>query len=104
MASRGGAIMPGADKGIGYTQHMVAILVIIAYLGLVILLCLRSVPTENKEPLEIVLGVLGASFGAVVAFYFSSTASSRQKDSTIAEMAAPLPAPIINADQKPSGT
>lgn len=81
------AVSTNQSKGIGYTQHVVAVMVLCAYIALVGVLCWHSVPPENKEPLEIVLGVMGTAFGGVIGYYFGSTSASREKDQTISNLA-----------------
>lgn len=70
------------------TQHMVALLVVSVYAGLVGVLSFHSVPGENKEALEIVLGVLGSAFGGVIGFYFGSSTASRASTDALAAVAA----------------
>ena len=73
---------------------MVAILVIGGYFGIALILAFRSVPAENKEPLLMVVGALGAAFGAIVAFYFTAPPAGVRASDTVQSPAIP------NGEQK----
>lgn len=89
-----------ADKAVTPIEHTIAVIVIAGFFGLVGLLAWHAVPAENKDALNISFGALAAAFGSVVAFYFSSTARSREKDQAVTQMAeaaakaAPVVAPV----------
>lgn len=81
-------LAPGRAR-ITPTQHMVAMIVVLGFFALIGLLAWHSVPAENKEALEIVLGTLASAFGAVIAFYFTSTGGTRAATPTPQQGAAP---------------
>lgn len=83
-------------------QKFVATFVLAAFLGVILLMSWHTVPAENKDMLETLIGFIGGAFTAVVAFYFGSTSSSHTKDQTIAAMTAvPPAAPLFPERQSP---
>lgn len=72
----------------GDTQKYVASFVLFAFVGVTLLLCWHSVPPENKETLDLLIGFIGGAFTGVTGFYFGSTQTSHQKDQAIQAMAA----------------
>lgn len=66
---------------------ILALVITIGFFGVVVVLATRVAPLDNREILSIVVGVLGASFGAVVQYYFGSSKSSQSKNDVIARLA-----------------
>lgn len=66
---------------------ILALVITIGFFGVVVVLATRVAPLDNREILSIVVGVLGASFGAVVQYYFGSSKSSQAKNEVIARLA-----------------
>jgi hypothetical protein len=66
----------------------IALLIILLFGGVFGLLLLRPITlSEGTSALvNMAFGFLGAAFGAVVTFYFGSSASSQKKDDTISQM------------------
>jgi hypothetical protein len=62
-----------------------AILVTLGFFGVLGYLLVAGKPQQGGDALLIMLGALGASFGAVVQFYFGSSASSQSKDGMLAK-------------------
>lgn len=69
------------------TQGIISIAVIATMVGVIALICWHSVPVENKDALEILIGVLAGSYKDVIGFFFGSTSSAHEKDSAIAAIA-----------------
>ena len=67
---------------------ILALVITIGFFGVVVVLATRVAPLDNREILSIVVGVLGASFGAVVQYYFGSSKSSQSKNDVIARLAS----------------
>ncbi len=64
---------------------LLAVLVTLGFFGILIGMMTGSLKTTgNTEALLIMLGALGAAWGAVVQFYFGSSASSQSKDRLLA--------------------
>lgn len=61
-----------------------AILVTLGFFGILIGLMTDELSTANQEPLLIMLGALGAAWGAVIQFYFGSSAGSVAKNELLA--------------------
>lgn len=60
------------------------ILICAMFMATVIALFWREPPAGAKEPLLILVGTLGAAFGAVVNFWFGSSSGSARKDELLA--------------------
>lgn len=71
-----------------YGTLIIAVAILTTFLAMLLVMSFHSVPTENKELLDTLLGFLGGSFTAVGTYYLGSTAGSKSKDNTIAAMAA----------------
>lgn len=67
---------------------ILALVITTGFFGIVVVLATRVAPLDNREILSIVVGVLGASFGAVVQYYFGSSKSSQSKNDVIARLAS----------------
>lgn len=81
-----------------YGTLIVAAMILTTFLAMLLVMSFHSVPTENKELLDTLLGFLGGSFTAVGTYYLGSTAASKAKDTTIAAMsatAAQPPSPAV---------
>ncbi len=66
---------------------------IFCFTATVLLLCFHAVPPENKDMVNIFLGVEGTFSSGVVGYYFGSSKSSADKDVTIANSTLNQPAP-----------
>lgn len=49
-------------------------------------LIFQSIPSNNRDALLMLLGIVSANIGQVTSFFFGSSASSRQKDEVISKM------------------
>lgn len=65
-----------------FTGLMTAISVVILAIVAIALgiMLFRPVPNENRELVSLILGAILGSLGTVVAFFFGSSKSSRDKD------------------------
>ena len=60
-------------------QYVLGSLIVTGFFVLLIVLVYSSVPTENKEILNLVIGALIGNFGAVVSYYYGSSKGSADK-------------------------
>ena len=60
-------------------KYTLAGLITLAFFGLLYLLLIHGVPTENKDILNITVGALISAFTGVVAFFFGSSQGSQDK-------------------------
>ena len=58
----------------------------IAFFGVILALIFRTVPTESRDTLLILLGALTVGWKDVYGYYFGSSAGSAKKDETIAKL------------------
>ena len=72
-----------------YTPKLLALAVTVGFFGLLGAMTKLEIPVANREILFIMIGALGASFGAVIQYYFGSSDGSKQKNSILAEKIAP---------------
>ena len=49
-------------------------------------LIFQSIPSNNRDALLMLLGIVSANIGQVTSYFFGSSASSRQKDEVISKM------------------
>jgi hypothetical protein len=61
-----------------------AVLVTSGFFGILIGLMTGDLKLSDNQPLLLMLGALGSSWGMIVSFYFGSSASSQAKDGVIA--------------------
>jgi hypothetical protein len=82
---------------------ILALCIVILFGGVFAILLLRPITlTEGASALvNMAFGFLGAAFGAVVTFYYGSSASSQTKDATINQMATTAAAGTGNGNQPP---
>lgn len=64
-----------------------AVMITLGFFGILIGLMTNDLSTANNEPLLIMLGALGAAWGAVVNFYYGSSAGSAAKSELLANKA-----------------
>jgi hypothetical protein len=67
-------------------MYMLGGIIVLGFLGLLIYMTKYEIPGTNKDILNILIGVLGASFTQIVQFLFGSSIGSQNKDQTIKNM------------------
>lgn len=72
-----------SDAVLKWTPTVLAVLVTVAFVGLLFMLLVRGIPEANKSAFDIVLGLLGGAVTAILNYYFGSSLSSAKKDDTI---------------------
>jgi hypothetical protein len=68
-------------------QYILGGLIVIGFFILLYLLATSSIPEQNKDLLNLVVGALIGSFATVVGYFYGSSAGSAKKDETISNIA-----------------
>jgi len=68
-------------------QYILAGLIIVGFFILLIVLVYTTVPEQNKDLLNLVVGALIGSFATIVSYFFGSSSSSAKKDETLSNIA-----------------
>lgn len=68
------------------TPRVLAAVVCAGLFGLLTIMAFHDLPTANHDAMMLLLGALNSAFGAVVGFYFGSSAGSQAKDAVIKDM------------------
>ena len=69
------------------TRPALAAAVVAAFVGVVALLAFVAIPEPSREPLLVLVGILGKSFSDVVSFHFGSSEGSARKQDTLDRLA-----------------
>lgn len=70
-----------------WTPRLLAGAITVGYFGVLFFMLLNGLPTTGgSEAMLVMLGTLGTAWGGVVAYYFGSSAGSRDKNDTINKM------------------
>ena len=70
-----------------WTPRLLAAAITVGYFGVLFFMLLNGLPTTGgSEAMLVMLGTLGTAWGGVVAYYFGSSAGSRDKNDTINKM------------------
>lgn len=70
-----------------WTPRLLAAAITGGYFGVLFFMLLNGLPTNGgSEAMLVMLGTLGTAWGGVVAYYFGSSAGSRDKNATIDKM------------------
>lgn len=69
---------------VGKVQGTLAAAITVGFFGVLWLLMTLETAGHMKDALLIMVGALGASFGAIVNFYFGSSSGSQSKDKLLA--------------------
>lgn len=73
-------------KHIGKVQGAIAFLILFGFFAVIAALVYFEGHSNMRDALLIMVGALGAAFGAVVNFYFGSSSGSQSKDQLLANM------------------
>jgi hypothetical protein len=74
-------------------QLILGALVVVGFFGLLVVLAVTTIPTENKDIMLMVVGGIIGSFVTVVGYYFGSSSGSSAKDKIISDMTVNKPQP-----------
>lgn len=70
-----------------WTPRILAALITVGYFGALFYMLSNGLPQHGgSEAMLVMLGTLGTAWGGVVAYYFGSSAGSREKNDTITQM------------------
>lgn len=69
----------------GKVQASIAFLILVGFFAAIWLAMTREVTASMRDALLILIGSLGAAFGAVVNYYFGSSSGSAQKNQLLAD-------------------
>jgi hypothetical protein len=73
-------------------QDAIALIVAVGILGVLLFLVWAltyvAIPEANSNAVTVLLGAVAANVGAVVNYYFGSSATSKAKDETISNMSS----------------
>lgn len=64
-------------------QFIVGLFLLLTFMSIVAALILRAIPTENKEALIHVLGIMEGIITTIVTFYYGSSKGSQKKDDAL---------------------
>lgn len=67
-----------------WTPRALAAAITVGFFGVLMYMLTYGIPTAGGEAMLVMLGTLGTAWGAVVSFYFGSSAGSRAKDEAAA--------------------
>lgn len=66
---------------------VLAVMLSVAFFGTIALLVLRPVPDQNRDPFMLMLGSLGTTWAAAMAYYHGSSSGSKAKDTVLGRIA-----------------
>lgn len=69
------------------TPKILAYLITAGFFGMLAAMLFKIIPNENRDILNIMLGALGSTFGAVTSYYYGSTRGSETKSALLAQAA-----------------
>lgn len=81
------------DKSKNFVIYLAGF-VAVAFVFTVLILIFHTVPKDNKDMVNIFLGIEGSSLTGIIGYYFGSSDSSAKKNEIIAT-SAPIPPPTI---------
>ena len=67
-----------------YVRPLLALTLVICSVALIFVLCFHKITPENKDMLNIFIGIILGAAATSVTYYFGSSKSSSDKDNTIA--------------------
>lgn len=72
-------------RHLGKVQAVLAFVLTVGFFGCIWMVTKTEVSSSMRDALLILIGSLGAAFGAVVNYYFGSSSGSAQKNALLAE-------------------
>ena len=69
----------------GKVQASIAFLILVGFFAAIWLAMTREVTASMRDALLILIGSLGAAFGAIVNYYFGSSSGSAQENQLLAD-------------------
>jgi hypothetical protein len=72
-------------KGKDLFQYILGGLIVAGFFVLLYFLVLSPIPEKNSDLLNLIIGALIGNFGAVVSYFYGSSAGSSKKDDTISK-------------------
>jgi uncharacterized BrkB/YihY/UPF0761 family membrane protein len=67
-------------KGKSIFQYVLGALIVLGFFALMVILVYNSVPDQNKDLLNLVVGALIGSFATVVGYFYGSSLGSSDKN------------------------
>jgi hypothetical protein len=67
------------------TPKILAYIVTAGFFGMLVFMLFKPIPPENRDIVNIMLGVLGSTFGGIVGYYYGSTKGSEAKSAMLAQ-------------------
>lgn len=80
-------MMDWRQTALNATGGVVAICLVLLLAYCLYALVNVQIPTTNKDPLLVVIGILSGSLGAVTQYYFGSSAGAKKQAETLDKMA-----------------
>lgn len=69
-----------------YTPKLLAAVVTLGFFSVMFWMIANDLPANGGEAMLVMLGTLGTAWGAIISYYFGSSAGSREKTQAINEM------------------
>jgi len=73
-----------------WVPKALAMLVTGGFFGILLLMTLRSLPEQNRDLVNIVLGSLGTAWVSIIGYYFGTSAGSARKTELLAKPSVPI--------------
>ncbi|MEE3046671.1 MAG: hypothetical protein VX620_15585 [Pseudomonadota bacterium] len=80
---RGSARDREVKTGDSVTPRLLALFITCGFFGILAFMITSELPNSGRDALLVMLGALGTAFTAVIAYYFGSSAGSKNKDAAV---------------------
>lgn len=70
-----------------FSREVAGFVIFVGFFAALFLLSSKAIPVENRDPVLLLLGILGSAFQAVVGFQWGGSVGSEKKSETIAKVA-----------------